>query len=299
MLKAAIDIGSNTVRLLIAACPEEGGPLRVVAQRVEATRLAQGINNACLQEGPMGATVDVLRDYCALAAAMGVSVPVMAATSAVRDAFNKERFLQLAKEATGHDVMVLSGEEEAAMSFLGASRSLPRQDMPVLVMDAGGGSTELIYEDWGRAVGRSADVGSVRAMEAAWGKDRIKKILAALVAGVPHKKYRLVGCGGTITAAAAVLKNLETYTRSAVHGTKLSKEEITAFYQRLLLLAPAERLQQMPLLAGREDIMEYGMLIIITMMELLDQDEIWVSDAGLLDGLLLAGDGLFSGSSCR
>ncbi len=286
MIRSAVDIGSNTVRLLIAE--PEGGTLRLLLQRVEATRLAGGINEGRLRAENMARTVEVLRDYCALAAEYGAEPPLLVATSAVRDAANREEFQALVQREIGLSVRVLRGEEEAELSFRGAA-ALAADAARAVVFDIGGGSTELIFraEDGLRAF--SANVGAVRAREAGWDAARIESILRESFAQLPQSPFTLIGAGGTVTAAVAVRDALREYRREAVHGTRLSRAELESLRQRLLPLSPAERLAEMPQLLGRADVMEYGLLIARLLLDILGADSLLVSDSSLLDSLILYG----------
>lgn len=196
----------------------------------------------------------------------------------------------------GWQLQILSGVEEAACSFAGAASVLPQgaNTAQVAVLDVGGGSTELICRrPNGQVAGRSVRVGAVRLFNDEVRPEELPQRLAELLpsdglAGLGPVN-RFISVGGTITLVAALLENLSEYRREAVSGRPVTRQEIAGLRELLAPLSPAARLQRYPMLLGREDIIIAGLTIYLALADLLGAAEFVASDAGLLDGLLLAG----------
>lgn len=294
-MEAAIDIGSNTVRLLIGEVRERR--VRVIKQAVITTRLGSTKVGERLSAAGRAKTVAALRRFAEMMRLEGVEAPpVVAATSAVREAADGEDFAAEIWAELGWRLSILSGEQEAACSYAGAAsvgefRREEAEAAPA-VIDVGGGSTELICrQSDGGVLGKSVKVGAVRLYSGEVGRERLRPMLTELLEVLPelpdNKKRSYISVGGTITLVAALLENLTEYSREAVSGRWVSVEEIAALQNKFLGMAPAERLAAYPLLEGREDIITAGLEIYLNLAELLGADGFIASDAGLLDGLLL------------
>lgn len=299
-MQAAIDIGSNTVRLLIGEV--QAGQVQVHSQALITTRLGNTRVGEKLSAEGRAKTIAALRRFQQQLAAAGVTrPPVVAATSAVREALDSADFQQEVARELGWQLQILAGAEEAACSYAGAASvlaQLPASDndsaQPVII-DVGGGSTELICRQAdGRIVGKSVKVGAVRLFNGEVSAENLRPLLAELLTVLPRPvgadrggDYRFVSVGGTITLVAALLAGVTVYEREAVSGRRVSRAEIERLAAALRPLTPAQRLQKYPLLQGREDIILAGLQIYLTLADLLGATEFIASDAGLLDGLLL------------
>ena len=231
-------------------------------------------------------TLNCLDSFMNIMRRCQVTERVVVATSAVREAINRDDFLVLAEERIGMHIQVLSGEREGELSYLGAKARLRLKTNPVLA-DIGGGSTEVIYRRRGiKSI--SIPVGAVRAMEADWDESDVKSRLAA---GLPDKlggkSSSLVLVGGTATSLLAIKKGMNIYDPSQVQGEKLTLQEISAYHDQLDKLTLDERKVLPGLQPERADIIIKGTLIIKCLMELLGREEALVSDSDLLEGLIL------------
>lgn len=286
VMRAAVDIGSNTVRLLIGSV--QNGRVQVCRQMLVTTRLGDTEVGGRLSAVGRAKTIEAMRLFAAEMAACGVSeAPVVAATSAVREAVDGEDFRREVSRELAWRLLILSGDQEAACSFSGAASLC---DGRAVVIDVGGGSTEMITRRAdGSVCGRSVKVGAVRVFNGEVPADELYERLSGLLGVLPEERAGLqyVSVGGTITLLAALLAGVREYTREAVHGRVVTLQQLQQLHRELAPLAPAERLAKYPLMAGREDIILAGIEIYLTLAELTGASEFMASDAGLLDGLLL------------
>jgi len=305
---AVIDIGTNSVRLLIAEREETERDVfyRPVITRLKITRLGQNVNaKGFLDPEAMARTCRVLQEYQDELRRYPVDRVVVSATSAVRDGANRDQFLAQVKSLTGWDVRILTGEEEAAASFTGAVKTLQSLGFAlspeVVVLDIGGGSTEIIC---GTASGKiisggSAQAGSVRMTElcvtghpvSREELGRMQQVIASrlapIVAGMPLAAKRdLIGVGGTITTMAALELKLTHYDWARITGISLTKERAEYWLQHLAGLPLAERAALPGMSAGREEIIVAGAAICRTAMELLGAGRLIACDADLMQGQL-------------
>lgn len=307
--QAVIDVGSNSVRLLVAEVREDAAP-RPVTNGLITTRLAAGVTKTgFLAEDAVDRTVSAVRELRERAKEYGVVEPFAIGTSALREAENSDVFLIRAWEEAGVSVRVISGEEEGQLAFTGALATL-RGEAGRLVMlcDVGGGSTELIVGDTG---GEAHDVVSVplgavrlqtlvesgRSLE-----DCLKEARKELTAGLlmlrtdppDHPPGVLVAVGGTATTVAALDQTLSQYDPEQINGYRLSYRRLTEWRDRLFALEADERagLEGMP--EGRADIMPYGLAILSMVLDVVKSwtgPEIVVSDNDLMQGVLLRRQG--------
>ena len=295
-MRAVMDVGTNSVRLLVARRTPQGvEPLR---REIRIVRLGQGVDAAGrLNPEAVERTLQALPELAALGPAGG---PVRAfATSAVRDASNGREFAQLAEERLGFPVEILSGPEEAQLSFAGAAWSVRPIGLPepISVIDVGGGSTE-IYTGLSSGEllgGGSCQVGAVRMLERfitahplrpeeqlAMEED-IRRLLAPLAEKtMAYRPKTLIGVGGTATSLAAIIQNMEEYSDEKVTGSALSLEDLRKAYARLGRLTLEERRKLPTLQPGREDVIVTGAAILIQAAELSGFTEIYVSAWDLL-----------------
>jgi exopolyphosphatase/guanosine-5'-triphosphate,3'-diphosphate pyrophosphatase len=299
---ASVDIGTNSVRLLVADVDGNGpdAPLTTVERLMRITRLGQGVDAArTLHDDAIERTTAVLRDYGDVARRLGATRVRATATSAARDASNRDAFFDAAEDALGWRPELLSGDDEAALSFLGATAELDHQGAPYLVVVVGGGSTEFVVGSEKPEGAVSIDIGCVRiteqwlrsdppaAEELSQAVSVVRDHLADVDREVPGTAgaRTLVGLAGTVTTMAAVELGLAEYHRDAIHHFRLSRAAAEDVF-RTLATEPVEQRRHNPgLEAGRVDVIVGGALIVVSIMRHWGFDEMLVSEADILDGL--------------
>ncbi len=294
---AAFDIGSNTVRLLVAH-PATGGdePLLDVCRDTVVTRLGKGVDErGRIDPESLRASLEILGRFGRKAAALGTTNSRVAATSAVRDADNRNELGEGIREATGVDMEVIAGEEEAGLSFVGATRTLDRPG-PFLVMDIGGGSTEFVVGDDEPREAISTQMGSVRMTERVAPADpptrndldRIEHEVDAVLSDVPEwarHARTFVAVAGTATTVQAVALGLDTYDPDRIHRSTLTVEDAERAMERLAGMTAEERIALPVMVPGRADVIVAGAVILIHAMRALGFHEVVVSETDILDGL--------------
>jgi len=290
MIVGVVDIGTNSMRLLI----EDGGA--EVVREVTVTGLGTGIDaTGRFDEDRVRATLSTLERYGELMERHGVQRKRAVATSATRDAKDGPEFVDRAEQVLGVRPMVLSGTEEAALSFLGATGA--RRDRgSVVVIDSGGGSTEFVYGRAGSAsYATSIDVGSVRLTERvipsrpapAAEVKAARTVVAAAFRGVdlPGRPASVLGVAGTFTSLAAIALDLPVYDRDRVHGSVLTLDRIGELISRLTVMTTAETAEIPSLDPKRAPVLLAGALVAEGALTAVGADEIEVSERDLLDGL--------------
>ena len=306
---AAIDCGTNSVRLLVADVDRAAGRLSDVDRRLEIVRLGQGVDaTGRLATTALARTFRVLRSYQQIIGEASASAVRLVATSATRDAANAGEFVAGIRGILGIEPEVLSGEDEALLSFTGATAELTREAAPYLVTDIGGGSTEFVLGDPGAVTAAvSVNIGCVRMTERHLrhdppGDDEIAAaradIDAALdvVAGkIPVSEARtLVGLAGSVTTVAALVLRLESYRAERIHHSLVSAEAVREVAASLLAQTRAERARLPVMHPGRVDVIGGGALVLTRIMDRFGFGEVLVSEHDILDGLawsLAAGTG--------
>ncbi len=303
---ATLDLGTNTVRLLVVdARGPEWRPLHE-AQRV--TRLGERQSGAgVLQAAAMARTVDAVTEFARLARALGAEDIHVVATSAVREADNRAEFTALVRRATGLEIHVVSGEEEGRLALAGVSGGLPDLGGTFVLVDAGGGSTEIVRAEHARPrAAVSLPLGVVALAErfvgagpvdwgafAAMRREADRRLAEALPAAllVPPRPP-LVGTAGTVTTLAALDLGLEGYEPDRVQGHRLGRPAVERLLGRLGRLTVAER-EALPCVEpGRGDLLIAGIAIVLAVLARLSGESLIVSDRGLREGIvhdLLAG----------
>ncbi len=296
MRKAVIDVGTNSVRLLIAKRLEDS-TYSPVLYRVEITRLGEGIGQErALKPGAVSRTINVIKNYLQDTKKCRVEKAYIMATSAVREASNGECFVSMVKEKTGLSLKVLSGIEEAELSYLGVTKTLPESGKHPLVFDLGGGSTEFIWKEEKKVFSESYKIGVVRLTETYISYDPprqdelkniekyIRNILREMNNDKINKQDKLIGVGGTITSLAAISQGLTVYDQEKVHGYVLTRENLEKLWNRLLLLKEPERRKLPGLQPQRADVIIAGTVAIKTIMDLFNYIDVTVSEGDLLMG---------------
>lgn len=285
MRYAAIDVGSNSCRLLVADI--ENGQLTSICQELQSTRLGAGVNTSHkLGLEAMERTLDCLKDYTTRIERLKVDFYRAVATSAMREALNREEFQAMVKDTCGLALEVISGEEEAQLSYQGVKEGLTLERLP-LVADLGGGSCEFRLQEGQERFSLSLPLGAVRATEAGLSVVDIKDILAPIAAGCDRfKEHPLVFVGGTATTLVAMKLSMEIYDPRQVHGQILSREEVADLYDMLMLM-PLNLRRRLPgLQPERADIIPAGARIILLIMDVLGRQEIRVSESDILEGII-------------
>lgn len=283
---ASIDIGTNSCRLLVL----EGvtiADLKVVEQRISATRIGEGLaSSGLLGVDGMERTIEALRSFVAVANQYSADRMFVMATAAVRLASNQKEFLAMVKQKLGLEVEVLSGEREAYLSYLGVSLGLQNTTEEPLVLDLGGGSTEFIWRKHKESVELvSIPIGAVVATELSMGDEEIAKELATILATLKDKSIDcFIGVGGTATTLAAIDMQMEQYDWRKVHGHKLTYERILEIFNYLEQLDIEQRKKVKGLQPNRADIILAGVTVIIVIMRFLGIKELFISDKDLLHG---------------
>jgi exopolyphosphatase / guanosine-5'-triphosphate,3'-diphosphate pyrophosphatase len=298
---ASIDIGTNSTRVLVAHPVD--GKLDILDRRNTITRLGQNVGaTGRLAEDAVERTLACLRDYRAILDEHGVDRLRVAATSASRDAANREEFFDAVEEVVGARPELLSGDDEGRLSFIGATGDLDPALGPFLIVDIGGGSTEFILgTDHVEGV-MSVDVGCVRLTEKfldhdpplpeeltacisfsdAYLDDVIREIPGSAEANT------LVGLAGTITTVAAVEIGLATYDRDAIHHFVLTRDAAEDVFRTLATESRADRIHNPGLEEARADVIVGGCCVLVALFRRFGFDEMIVSEADILDGLALS-----------
>jgi exopolyphosphatase / guanosine-5'-triphosphate,3'-diphosphate pyrophosphatase len=298
---ATIDLGSNTVRLLVVEV-QAAGDWRPVDQDQRVTRLGEGLAaTGRLGAAPTARTAAVVEAFVARARAAGAGAVRIVATSAVREAANGAEFARVLAARTGHAVVVVTGEEEARLTVGGVLRGLGDLSGAVVVVDIGGGSTEYTLARAGRIAASvslglgvvplaerypfpdGADPARSEAMRAAI-RDRLRHELPAPMRAAPPD--HLVGTAGTVTTLAALDLGLATYDAARVQGHRLTRAAVERLAARLGALPVAVRAALPCLEPGRADLIVPGVAIVLATLDVLGVDRLLVSDWGLREGLV-------------
>jgi exopolyphosphatase / guanosine-5'-triphosphate,3'-diphosphate pyrophosphatase len=307
---AAIDCGTNSIRLLVADVPP-AGPHTDVLRRMEIVRLGQGVDaTGRLSPAAIERTRQVLAEYADAVRDLGATAVRMVATSATRDAANRADFEDMVLATLGAGPDVVTGREEAELSFLGATASLdaaaaahgsPPPRPPFLVVDIGGGSTEFVLGDGaGVRAARSVDVGCVRLTERHLHGDpptaeEVRRTEADLRAALDEVRAEvpvgeaatLVGLAGSVTTVAALALGLPEYDAAAIHGSRIPAGDVRRVSADLLAATRAQRAAEPVMHPGRVDVIGAGALVLRVIMDEYGFDEVVVSEHDILDGIAL------------
>ncbi|MBM7441853.1 Ppx/GppA phosphatase family protein [Streptomyces sp. HB132] len=304
---AAIDCGTNSIRLLVADVDPAGGGFTELDRRMRIVRLGQGVDRTGrLAPEALERTFEACREYAAAIEELGAERIRFVATSASRDAENSDTFVRGVLDILGVEPEVITGDQEAQLSFDGATKELVGSDhleKPYLVVDIGGGSTEFVVGDDRVRAARSVDMGCVRMTERHLVQDgvvvdpptpeRIAAIRADIGAAldlaeatVPiSSAATLVGLAGTVTTVAAIALGLEEYDTEAIHHSRVSLELVREITERLLASTHEERAAIPAMHPGRIDVIASGALVLLAVMERSGAREVVVSEHDILDGI--------------
>ncbi|MFD6416414.1 exopolyphosphatase [Streptomyces sp. NPDC060194] len=300
---AAVDCGTNSIRLLVADVDPAAGTLTTLDRRMTIVRLGQGVDRTGrLAPEALERTFAACREYAGVIAELGVERTRFVATSASRDAENRDEFVRGVVGILGVEPEVITGDQEAEFSFTGATKELGADDEAggpeYLVVDIGGGSTEFVVGRDHVTAARSVDVGCVRLTErhapdspatAAQVAAIRADVEAALdLAGetVPIREPRmLVGLAGSVTTVAAIALGLDAYDPSAIHRARIPYEQVKAISERLFAATHDEKAAIGPMHPGRVDVIAVGALVLLMVMERAGASEVVVSEHDILDGI--------------
>jgi exopolyphosphatase/guanosine-5'-triphosphate,3'-diphosphate pyrophosphatase len=297
MRVAAIDCGTNSIRLLIADI--DGSNFREVVRDMEIVRLGQGVDETGqFHPDAISRTLAAVDKFAAEIAKRGVEKIRFCATSATRDATNRHLFVDGVRDRLGIELEVISGDEEAALSFAGAIKDLDPSNGPFLVVDIGGGSTEFVFGTTTVEAARSVNIGCVRMTERHFASDPatpeqieaarsdIQAAISQAAAVVPITQAKsLVAVAGTATTVAAAALDLAEYDRYAIHLSRISAQQT---HDAATMFATSTREQRLALgymHPGRVDVIAAGSLVLSEIMKATEASEFVASESDILDGM--------------
>ncbi len=297
MRVAAIDCGTNSIRLLIADI--DGSNFREIYRTMEIVRLGQGVDqNKAFHPDAIARTLAAVDLFAQEISKRGVEHIRFCATSATRDATNRELFIDGVKQRLGVEPEVISGEEEARLSFIGATKEFAQSDAPFLVVDIGGGSTEFVYGNSDVEFAKSVNIGCVRMTERNIHSDPpkaeeienarrdIQEAIAVADSVVPITQAKtLIAVAGTATSVAASALNLEIYDRQLIHLSHVSAEQTHHVAITFAAMNAEERSHVGFLHPGRADVFAAGSLVLSEIMKATGAKEFVASEADILDGI--------------
>lgn len=304
---AAVDCGTNSIRLLVADLDPVTGELTELDRRMTIVRLGQGVDRTGrLAPEALERTFAACRAYAEIIEEHGAERVRFVATSASRDAENRDVFVRGVLDILGVEPEVVTGDQEAEFSFTGATRELAgRADLrrPFLVVDIGGGSTEFVVGDDHVRAARSVDVGCVRMTERHLVRDGAvtdpptEEQIAAMRADIEaaldraeetvplREAHTLVGLAGSVTTVSAIAQDLPAYDSAAIHHSRISHDRVREITHRLLRATHAERAAVPSMHPGRVDVIGAGALVLLAIMERIGAREVVVSEHDILDGI--------------
>jgi exopolyphosphatase/guanosine-5'-triphosphate,3'-diphosphate pyrophosphatase len=297
---AVVDLGTNSIRLLVARWTPSEDQIQELARDMILTRIGEEVDRTgVIAAEPLRRTLLVLARYCRRARALGAERIHLGATSAVREAANRDELADGVLKLTGEPMEVVSGEEEAALSFLGATRDLRDVPAPYLVLDIGGGSTEFVLGEAKPTHAISTRMGSVRLTERYVHSDppspenldtlgeAVTSVLAKVEERMPVREARtLIAVAGTATTMQGIELALPEYDPEVLHRSWMTAEAADRVFRLLVDMTTDER-RALPVMApGREDVIAAGAAILVSVMHRWGFDRALVSETDILDGLL-------------
>ena len=297
MRVAAIDCGTNSIRLLIADI--DGSNFREIYRTMEIVRLGQGVDqNKAFHPDAIARTLAAVDLFAQEISKRGVEQIRFCATSATRDASNRELFIDGVKERLGIEPEVISGDEEARLSFIGATKEFAASEAPFLVVDIGGGSTEFVYGNSEVEFAKSVNIGCVRmternihtdppkAEEIENARRDIQEAIAVAALTVPITQAKtLIAVAGTATSVAASALNLQKYDSHLIHLARVSAEQTHHVAITFAAMNAEQRSHVGFLHPGRADVFAAGSLVLSEIMKATGAKEFVASEADILDGI--------------
>lgn len=293
----AIDVGSNTVRMLLADIVQ--GKIQPIAYERRITRLKGGQTEKGLAPAAMERTLSALNELAKIARRTYTGPIVIVGTEAVRSATNCDAFVESVRQATSLEMEIISGEEEAALSAKGALSVIDPEPENAVIIDIGGGSTEIVFVKQSETLFRySCPLGVVRLAEMApdYRNEFILETIADLGSVfsasnlqevISSSRTQIIGTAGTITTLAALDMKMTTYDWQRVNNYRMASERIVYFLEKLSSMTLAERESMPGMEGGRGDLIIPGLNILQKLLNILDKNELTISDFGLLEGLIL------------
>jgi exopolyphosphatase/guanosine-5'-triphosphate,3'-diphosphate pyrophosphatase len=297
MRVAAIDCGTNSIRLLIADI--DSSNFREIYRTMEIVRLGQGVDqNKAFHPDAIARTLAAVDLFAQEISKRGVEQIRFCATSATRDASNRELFIDGVKERLGIEPEVISGDEEARLSFIGATKEFAASDAPFLVVDIGGGSTEFVYGHSEVEFAKSVNIGCVRMTERNIHSDPpkaeeienarrdIQEAIAVAALTVPITQAKtLIAVAGTATSVAASALDLAKYDRHLIHLARVSAQQTHHVAITFAAMNAEQRSHVGFLHPGRADVFAAGSLVLSEIMKATGAKEFVASEADILDGI--------------
>ena len=303
---ASIEIGTNSIRMLIAEKGISENTLKPILRKRAVTRLGKNFNKKearIIESETMSRSLSVLRDFFDIARQFNIPSPIVVATGVVREARNRNNFIVLIDKKLGHTVNVITGEEESDLTCKGVLSSLDRRREPLVIFDCGGGSTEFIWTNNKKRETVSINCGAVTLTDDYLSTDPPRydeiyqlikyidnkfKVELQYIRELCKGTFSLVGTGGTVMNLAAMIHGVrETEFDEKLNGLVIKRKDIEILFTKMKGMPEAERLNLSSLEPGREDIVVAGTLMVIKIMDYFEKDEIIISYADLLEGILL------------
>ena len=294
--KAVIDVGSSSIKFFLGEHTEDGS-LRTIVDENDIQRIAEGLRETGeISPAAMTRNIEAVSRFAKKARENGADEIICIGTMALRNAANAVDFLKKVREACGVKVKVISGEEEARLSYLAVLSGLPMQDEKIVIFDTGGGSTEFVFGE-GSTVNKrfSVDIGNIRITEKFFKNDPVtqeevemaKKEIESIFTryDIKGEINQLVGMGGTVTSMGAVKHGMEFYKPDVIHGSKLTIADIEAQVLDYSNKTVEERRQIVGLQPKRADVILAGACILRAILKLLGANEVTISDRGIRHGL--------------
>jgi len=303
---ASIEIGTNSIRMLIAKKGISENTLKPILRKRVITRLGKNFNKKkarIIEPEPMSRSISVLRNFFDIARQFDIPSPIVVATGVVREARNRNNFIALIDKKLGHNVKVITGQEESYLTCRGVLSSLDRRRDPLVIFDCGGGSTEFIWTNNKKGETISINLGAVILTDDYLSTDPPSdKEIYQLIKYIENKfkvklqyikelckgAFSLVGTGGTVISLAAMIHGIrETGFNEKLNGLVIKRKDIEVLFTKMKEIPKAKRLNLTGLEPGREDIVVAGTIIVTKIMDYFEKDEIVVSYSDLLEGILL------------
>ena len=304
---ASIEIGTNSIRMLIAEKGTSDAPFTPVLRKRVITRLGEGFNSnegCILKPGAIARSITALREFFGIASQFGVSSPFVIATGVVRKAANRDTFITSITEHLGHKVKIISGQEEAELTEKGILSSLDLGSESCVIFDLGGGSTEFIRTNSKETTYLSVELGVVVLKETflttdpprdeeIWYLDKhIEDVCKTRLSSLKESADRnaaFIGTGGTVVTLAAMIHGIteDNFSERNINGLSVKRHDVGLLFETLKGMPAAERLSFPGLESGREDIILPGTLLVMKFMDYFGKDEIIVSYSDLLEGILI------------
>jgi len=304
---ASIEIGTNSIRMLIAEKSISENTVRPILRKRVITRLGKNFNKKdaqIIEPESISRSISVLENFFNIARQFDISSPLVVATGVAREARNRNDFISLIEKKLGHTVKVITGEEESDLTCRGVLSSLDRRREPMVIFDCGGGSTEFIWTNNNKSENISINCGAVVLTDDYVSTDPpnnediyqlIKyidnkfKVKLQYIKGLCKEAFTLVGTGGTVISLAGMIHGIrETEFDETLNGLVIKRKDIEALFTKMKGMPRAKRLKNLAgLEPGREDIVVAGTIIVIKIMDYFEKDEIILSYSDLLEGILL------------